>query len=141
MRLADEIRRLKKRIEDGDDVMASLPNIIERAEIMESLFEESHAALTKANIPVAEPVCSITLTDGGWYEWILPKRKCDYGYYTWREAHQAARVVLTEAERDHYRGRVTGAVLYLNALAMALGSGTIIGVKLKRVVKLLEEEG
>ena len=94
--------------------------------------------MSNANKPVANPVCSI-IQKGNWYEWVLPNRTCEYGYDTWREAHQAAKVELSEIRYNHLYGKVVGAKHYLNALAMALGMGTTIAKKLKRVIKLLEE--
>lgn len=127
MRLADELRMLKIR-----------EDLIERAQVLESSFENYREEMTRANTPVADVKCRVTLTDSGWYEWVIDGVKCEYGYVTWREAHEAGRVILVERERNNLSGKIRGAVLYLRALSQALG-GSIVVEKLKRTIVLLEE--
>ena len=140
MTLADELRILVKKIEAGQ--IYSTEAIIERAEVLEAAYRDDHAALTRANIPVADRMCSVVLTDSGWYEWVLPGKTCERGFVTWREAHEAARVVLAEDQRDHYLGKVKGAVLHLNALIKALDGSkghTEVVATMKRLVRFLNE--
>ena len=141
MTLADELRILVKKIEAGQ--IYSTDAIVERAEVLEAAYRDDHAALTRANIPVKEPACSVVLTDSGWYEWVLPGKTCERGFVTWREAHEAARVVLAEDPRDRYKGKVKGAVLHLNALIKALDGSkghTEVVATMRRLVRFLEEE-
>lgn len=141
MKLADQLRLLRKQLDADDPVVeTSYPKAVERAGMIERLLTEKNKELTRANTPVKGPECGVMLTDSGWYEWRIEGLDCAYGYTTWREAHAAGSAVLRTAERDHYRGRIRGAVLYLDALAKALGTETTLGQKLKRVIKLLEEE-
>ena len=76
--------------------------------------------LARADIPVANPECEIIFTEAGWYEWKIPGVVCEYGYHTWREAHQAGRVVLRDREINKLKGKITGSILHLDALCKAV---------------------
>ena len=140
MTLADDLRILIKKIEAGQ--IYSTEAIVERAQVLEAAYKQDHAALMKANLPVADRVCSVVLTDSGWYEWVLPGKTCERGFVTWREAHEAARVVLAEEARDYYLGKVKGAVLHLDALIKALdgskGHMEVVAT-MRRLVRFLNE--
>jgi len=140
MTLADQLRLLKKQIDSDDPIVEkSFPKVVERAGMIEKLLDEKNAELTKANIPIATPKCGVELTDGGWYEWVIPGKECLFGYITWREAHQAGCVVLTEQERDKYLGKIRGAMQHLTALKMACGKVSGLPESLGRLMKFLEE--
>lgn len=103
------------------------------------LVERSHAELTRANLPVNDAECEVTLTESGWYEWVIKGVKCEYGYSTWREAHQAGCVELRQAKSNVLRGKVTGAIIHLRALKMACSGIAGVPESLGRVIRFLEE--
>jgi len=116
--------------------------LLERAEIIEQAYIKRGEQLHDANLPVKEPMCGVTLTANGWYEWRIKGQKCTYGYVTWREAHEAGCTALRTVERDKWIGRVRGGVLHLKGLIKALessdGCGGII-FQLRRIARFLEE--